>query len=332
MMFILKPKPDTALPVMLLMFFPFTMQATAQGLDSEPAMRMRLIIAEMLPGIYDNMNQAYFDRRRNLDKPQQHERRHLTIERLESATPDRHSYRILEYKAGADRELLRQAIWQLTPDPARPEQVRMRIYPVSNNRPVRDVPASADGGWLPEDCDILWERRAGQFYGKPHDTCDKAIGVHMLSEDGLWFHQMHKNSRGEIVPTHPGNTPYELERARIFHCYADVPGVGGGRAVPFRRYGPYLLHDKGGRTSFIIADKDKRKIAIRLNNVTWRINNEKNLYTRNSLVLYIEQTVNNETQQQYSFTEPSATRLGLNVGAVLVNCAITPRSEARPRL
>ena len=46
--------------------------AYAQGQDSTPAERNLLIMAEMLPGVYDNANQAYFDQRRGLpddDRP-----------------------------------------------------------------------------------------------------------------------------------------------------------------------------------------------------------------------------------------------------------------------
>ncbi len=43
-----------------------SLRAHAQGQDSTPGQRNLLIMAELLPGIYDTANQNYFDTRRVL--------------------------------------------------------------------------------------------------------------------------------------------------------------------------------------------------------------------------------------------------------------------------
>jgi hypothetical protein len=56
--------------------------AWAQGQDSTPAERNLLIMAELLPGTYDNINQSYFDVRRKLPDADRHPRVNSVITRV----------------------------------------------------------------------------------------------------------------------------------------------------------------------------------------------------------------------------------------------------------
>ena len=56
----------------------------AQGQDSSPGERYVRVLAEMLPGIYDNANQNYFDRRRRLPEDDRHERINIDVEAIEA--------------------------------------------------------------------------------------------------------------------------------------------------------------------------------------------------------------------------------------------------------
>jgi hypothetical protein len=129
--------------------------------------------------------------------------------------------------------------------------------------------------------------------------------------------------------------PLWLERARIFHCYADVPGVGGGRDIPFQRYDHIELHDKGGTHWFKTREAQPRELGIQLQSVTWHVLNEANDYfNRNSLVLYAMERLPDGSVKEhgYAFTEPSAERIGNNLKWMLVNCAMTARDKVRPEM
>ena len=64
------------------------------------------------------------------------------------------------------------------------------------------------------------------------------------------------------------------------------------------------------------------------------LNERGGAFNRNSLVLYAMERLPDGSIQEhgYAFTEPAATRIGNNLKWMLVNCAITPRDEARPEL
>ena len=129
---------------------------------------------------------------------------------------------------------------------------------------------------------------------------------------------------------------YWLERAREFHCYADLPGVGGGRDEPFERYENIVLHDKGDIHWFDTREAEPRRIGLMLQSVTWHILNEKDSgnFNRNSMVIYTMEQLDDGTVKEhgYAFTEPKAERIGINLKWMLVNCSMTPRDQARPAL
>jgi hypothetical protein len=108
----------------------------------------------------------------------------------------------------------------------------------------------------------------------------------------------------------PQTPAVKLHRARQFTCYADIPGVGGGRDIPYARYDNLSLHDQGAETWFI--DKDGRNLGLRLFNVDWPINNYDGYFTRDSLVIYVIEKLDDGSTKEhgYAFTLPEANRIG----------------------
>jgi hypothetical protein len=324
--------------------------AQAQGQDSTPGERNLLVMAELLPGEYDNANQAYFDGRRKLPKADRHPRIHTTITRVTApafgahvflwvnttTTPGgpQHSYRIATLEAG----------------PA-PDEVTMKHY-LRMDGEIREAelamlrPADLQ---RTDGCDYFFKRRADHFRGAQRTrSCvfrwegqrvytDNEI---QLSPTSLWFvdHKYVVGTDRRITGVGSGE-PFWLERARLFHCYADIPGVGGGRDIPFQRYDGIVLHDKGGshwfRTRPTPNEPEVREIGLSLQAVTWQVLNESNgNFNRNSLVLYaLEKLPDGSIKEHgYAFTDPGAERIGNNLKWMLVNCAITPRDQARPEM
>ncbi len=257
----------------------------AQGQDSTPAARSQQVLAELLPGLYSNSNQVYFDQRRKLPLAKRAQPMTVRITRIDR---DDGVYLNLDTQSGDSRLLS----LSLDDDP---EVVAMTIL---------DRAASSS-------CVLRWRREAGQFSGA--SDCG---GRWLLSPGDLWI-------------TDAEGRESELQRARLFSCYADIPGVAGGRDEPFDRYPIAQLHDQGDIAW--ITTKDNRELGVTLRNVRWPINNEIGAFTRSSLVMEVLERINGEVQQlPYAWTAPDATRIGINLRWVLVNCYQQSNRDVRP--
>lgn len=318
--------------------------ARAQGQDSTPAARDLLILAELLPGEYDNANQHYFDRRRGLDEDDRHARVHVRIQRVDAPAFGEQVYLWNSTVTTGEAERSSSRIATLH---AAAEGVIMRHFFVTGE-------ALGEGeveNLVPADlrrtqgCDYLFRRRGSHYRGEQGDGACRfewegrevytANFIELSESDLLFVDHKHLAGTGERITGVVSGEPYWLERARRFHCYADLPGVGGGRDEPFERYEGFSLHDKGDRLWFTTRDAPPRKIGLVLQSVTWPILNEAGAnFTRDSLVLYtLEEGADGEVLEHgYAFTEPGAERIGLNLKWMLVNCSIVPRHEARPAL
>jgi len=260
-------------------------QGLAQGQDSTPWSRDLQVIEVMLPGFYSNANQAYFDGRRKVDDPQP--RHNLLIE----VAGDGFDITL----SAPDGTVMSSQRWSLAEDDQR-RAVRMDI-------------SDADGTPL---CPLWWSRDAAQFSTEGDAECTEGMGspaALALGEQQFWW-----TSRGA------SDAAVKLHRARQFTCYADIPGVGGGRDIPYTRYDNLSLHDQGAETWFV--DKDGRNLGLRLFNVDWPINNYDGYFTRDSLVIYVIEKLDDGSTKEhgYAFTLPEANRIGINLKWLLASC------------
>jgi len=260
-------------------------QGLAQGQDSTPWSRDLQVIEVMLPGFYSNANQAYFDGRRKVDDPQP--RHNLLIE----VAGDGFDITL----SAPDGTVMSSQRWSLAEDDQR-RAVRMEI-------------SDADGTPL---CHVWWSRDAAQFNAEGDAECTEGMGspaALALGEQQFWW-----TSRGA------SDAAVKLHRARQFTCYADIPGVGGGRDIPYTRYDNLSLHDQGAETWFV--DKDGRNLGLRLFNVDWPINNYDGYFTRDSLVIYVIEKLDDGSTKEhgYAFTLPEANRIGINLKWLLASC------------
>lgn len=283
--------------------------AWAQGQDSTPGERNLLIMSELLPGTYSNANQALFDARRGLSDDTMHARKEFTITRLESTMGGRPAFSLVG-DFGSD-SVVYQMVMDIGPTPEE--------FSASLATGIDDEWRSID------DCSINFRRRAEHFDGRTIGSGCAVLGFSgmQISHKELW---LQSNSVAE---------PFWYERAREFHCYADLPGVSGGRDMSFERYDDIVLHDKGATHWFTTRGEEKREIGLTLQAITWHILNENNgNFNRNSLVLYASEKMPDGSVKShpYTFTEPSAKRIGYNLRWMLVNCAIVPRDEAKPEM
>ena len=240
----------------------------------------------MLPVFYRNANQAYFDGRRKVDNPQS--RHNLLIEPADTGFDVTLS--------APDGTVISSQRWSLTEDDER-EAVRMDI-------------SDADGTSL---CPVWWSRDAAQFSAHGETECLEGMATSpaalALGEQQFWW-----------IPRGGSEAAVKLHRARQFTCYADIPGVGGGRDIPYTRYDNLSLHDQGAETWFV--DKDGRNLGLRLFNVDWPINNYDGYFTRDSLVIYVVEKLDDGSTKEhgYAFTLPEANRIGINLKWLLASC------------
>jgi hypothetical protein len=260
-------------------------QSLAQGQDTTPWSRDLQVIEVMLPGFYSNANQAYFDGRRKVDDPQS--RHNLLIEPTGKG--------FTATLSAPDGTVIANQQWSLAEDDKR-QAVRMDI---------------SDGNGKPL-CPVWWTREAAQFSATSNPECADGIdspGALALGEQQMWW-----------TPRGNSEAAVKLHRARQFSCYADIPGVGGGRDIPYTRYDNLSLHDQGAETWFV--DKDGRNLGLRLFNVDWPINNYDGYFTRDSLVIYVIERLDDGSTKEhgYAFTLPEANRIGINLKWLLASC------------
>ena len=261
-------------------------QAHAQGQDTTPWSRDLQVIEVMLPGFYSNANQAYFDGRREVDNPQP--RHNLLIEAA--------SHGFTATLSAPDGSVISEQYWSLEADDAR-KAVRMAI-------------TDRDGSMR---CPVWWTRDAAQFSARGDQDCDDeniSPEALTLAQQQFWWTPRKRSPAPAL----------KLHRAREFTCYADIPGVGGGRDEPYTRYDNLSLHDQGAETWFV--DQDGRHLGLRLFNVDWPINNYDGYFTRDSLVIYVIEKRDDGSIKEhgYAFTLPEANRIGINLKWLLASC------------
>ena len=259
-----------------------------------------MVIAEWLPHVgqsartYDSIEQAYFEGRRL--KSGGNERDAVANPRnsftMSRLTGDMVAYTV-EFPA-------MRVTWTLSVD-ASGDAVRMRQGDDAR-------------------CDILLRREASQFAGRTSGGCARPAGM-IIAERAIWLSYGFDAARW---------TRYRA--ARSFTCFVDVPGVGGRRAIPYKRYGPFAVSDQGGTARFVTQEALPRTLEIKLRNVAWGHNNATGIFTRDSLTMYVSEVDESgkATEVAYAFGEPTAQRLGINLKHLLANCAIVPLERAKP--
>lgn len=223
---------------LILCVFAAAPQTAAQGQDSTVAERDLQVIGALLPGLYSNANQSYFDRR--LGRETRHAAWEVRVSRGEAGSTQLD----LAADALADDAAGRHFRLRLVLDEDR-STVLALATPMSP-----EAPSGADAEEPPEACELHWRRSAAEFIAEQHEDCKGgSIRRLVLSDKQLWV---------EIDGLEGGDL--ELHRAREFQCYADIPGVGGGRDEPYDRYSGLALHDQGGSAWF--TSKEGRRLGV----------------------------------------------------------------------
>ena len=271
--------------------------AFAQGQDSTEAERDLLVLKQMLPGRYDNVDQYYFERRGERAESELHSRVHTRVTAL-----GENAFEIADFLEGDVEKPTRQSWYRLK-------------LSEDKSRVLMDVGA----GPTPNDdlrCVFEWRREAAQFKATPITAgCEPDLEF-QLSETYLFRNE---KMTGDGLTAREAGGPYRLARARTFECYLDYPGASGGADIPFKRHTGIFLHDKGGVADITV--QDGRVFRLRLRLVDWPINNYEGFFSRDSLVIYLDEVVAGEVKPlAYAFTEPQVSRVAVNLRSVMGRC------------
>ncbi len=292
-------------PIVTTLLFVCCAQALAQGEDSQVYERDLQVITSLLAGGFDNANQAYFDRRG--DRTVKHRRLHIDVNPVDAPEIGDHAFVASMYWDNDPDGETGDQLWVLSGD-AQTGRVHMRAYALE-----RSVQAERMLGRKAlndkASCDFYWRREAAQFRAVADERCESSLPAEIvLSTRQLWVE----------YPGNEGND-YQLHRVRDFECYADIPGVGGGRDIPYDRYDGFRTHDQGGQIWF--TSREGRRLGISLLLVDWPINNYEGVFTRDSFVIYVsEETGEGQKEHGYAFTVPEADRIGINLKWMLASC------------
>ncbi len=117
----------------------------------------------------------------------------------------------------------------------------------------------------------------------------------------------------------PDGRTTALQRARPATCWGSVPkaakkpdGTDDWYFVPGLK-----LHDRGGRVQFGGGDTGAPAVVLRMRNVVWPSGTNKP-----SLVLYVHNPENPDHAESYSWADPQAKRIGINLRWMQASCTI----------
>ena len=111
----------------------------------------------------------------------------------------------------------------------------------------------------------------------------------------------------------------ELRRARPVTCWGSVPRavkkLDGSEDWLFDR--TLKLHDQGGRVAFGGGDTGAETVVLRVRNVVWPSGPN-----QPSVVLYVHRLDKPDHAEAYSWADPGARRVGINLRWMQASCTI----------
>ncbi|NKB42874.1 MAG: hypothetical protein GKS03_01225 [Alphaproteobacteria bacterium] len=330
-----------------LVFLPcFAATATAQ--DQPPLQRDLMIISELFPGTYDNMEQVYFDNRLEVSEDIRHERVSSEVRRIPNDRFGENAFFILDYWFEQDRWHPR--IYSFHVDQAE-NAIRMRLHSFAGFDRTPYLRAHEDLSALdslsPDDltnlaqCDLFWRQSVGGYHAKMKDKAcvyeEQGETVYadyqmMLSDRALWKGDVIRRVSDDSQINSEPEVLHKQLKARHFTCNMSFSGETGKK----ENFGRIPIHDQGGLhfVSRPTKEKPDRQIGIRLRNVDWAMNNTATGFTNDVFVMYIVERASGQKDRNVTYTwgAPEETSVGLNLQWLLASCYITPQNQTRPYL
>lgn len=116
----------------------------------------------------------------------------------------------------------------------------------------------------------------------------------------------------------PGGRIIEYRRARPYSCWISIPKADKkpDGTTDWAFFGGQKLHDQGGRFWVATDEKTPQKIGFKLRNVIWPYGSNKP-----ALTLYVYKADDSEKAVSYSWADPEAKLIGINLRWVQGSCS-----------
>jgi hypothetical protein len=133
---------------------------------------------------------------------------------------------------------------------------------------------------------------------------------------------------GRVAMTLSDGRVTELRRARTATCWGAAPKAvkKADGSEDWAGARDLKLHDQGGRVSFGGGTTGVPEVVLRMRNVIWPSGP-----SRPSLVLYIHKPDAPDKAVSYSWADPGAKMIGINLRWMQASCTIDPVPQEKPQ-
>lgn len=248
--------------------------------EADPNARDILILTDWFEGEFDNEEQLWYqnDPRSSTREDQRTTRVHSINKRVHLPEFGKHVFYAEEYSDNDPTKIIRQRFVIFSSDVERKE-IRMQqgffkdpIKVLGAHEDVSKLEGiTSDDLFFLNECDVYWNRKAGQFEGKMDDKAcvfgdgeDRRYSVHnlTLSENKFWrvdeTYRVSDNSLFSEAPV-PGR-PIKMRRSKIYMCNALFRSLDMMQQVATE---PQKIHSQGGMIH-ITRPSDGKEFSIRI--------------------------------------------------------------------
>jgi hypothetical protein len=287
-------------------------------------------------GEFDSGEQVAFADELGIPKDAVPERIHSIFRRVELPAFGEHVFYVEQYLDGDPAKIYRQRLYSFSLD-EREQAIRLAIHIPADPRSL--VGAHRDPTKLrgltpavtrsPPGCEVYWRRRGDAFLGevKPgactfaSERSGKTIVVSddlYLDDDEIWIHDRAVDADGAYVYGNKAGIPNRLRKVSHFSCWLFVKreGVAEDAAGAWAMHHDIAVHD-GGELVWVQSDARASRVGLKIRRVVWPSGTN-----RDSLVLYVhdEGAADPQRAVSYSWADPVASRLGINLRWAQANC------------
>jgi hypothetical protein len=278
------------------------------------------------PGEYDNIEQVFFNPDIGVKGPTDggHLRVHSFYTPLALPALGAHVLYVEEYKNDDPAAIFRQRIYVLSEDAA-VGGIRIQLYSFKDKQKYVGTHANVaklkdlsveELSYFSAGCDLIARKIGAQFHAEMAPKACTAGEAYfnyqaVIGEGLFWFRDRVKKLSDDSTISEVANfTHHELTRVARFTCWAQFPRAD--MADQIDKIDGLTLHDGGGFVSFNAPDGRAFRLQMRVARWPYGVN-------RSSRTLYLYRG-DEPKAFVYAWTEPRATRIGLNARELLVNC------------
>jgi hypothetical protein len=170
-------------------------------------------------------------------------------------------------------------------------------------RPIRLLPTAQGAAILSGQCRRLLAAVDGEFRATGSEgRCTGGATVDRVMPGGI-----------EMTI---GGQPVAFRRARLFRCWAAIPKAGI-EPIQWWSRRAITLHDQGGTANLMTDEAVPQRFTLKMRNVVWPSGPN-----QPSLVLYVHTPEAGDRAVAYSWADPDAKRVGINIRSVQASCSL----------